>query len=70
MMLTSKAFRQLTRISKRSFCALHDYIYSNPSFHWTSPNANHSQHSACLQLAVGLTRLGENGNGASVGQLH
>jgi hypothetical protein len=70
MMLSSRDFGQFTRISKRSFYALHDYIYSNPIFHSMSPNANHSQHYVCLQLAVALTRLGENGNGANVGQLH
>lgn len=70
MALRSKDFRQLVRISKRSFCALHNYIYDNPVFHSTSRNAHHEQQPVCWQLAVGLTRLGENGNGASVGQLH
>lgn len=35
-----------------------------------SQNARHKQQPVCWQLEVGLCRLGENGNGASVGQLH
>ncbi|KAE9352636.1 hypothetical protein PF008_g5372 [Phytophthora fragariae] len=70
MALRSKDLRQLVRISKRSFCSLHNYIYDNPVFHSTSRNTHHEQQPVCWQLGVGLTRLGENGNGASVGQLH
>ncbi|KAF1779377.1 hypothetical protein GQ600_17607 [Phytophthora cactorum] len=68
--LSDKDFRQLSRISKRSFFALHNYIHDSPVFHSSSPNAHHKQQPASWHLAVALARLGENGNGASVGQLH
>ncbi|KAE9023367.1 hypothetical protein PF005_g5266 [Phytophthora fragariae] len=43
MALRSKDLRQLVRISKRSFCSLHNYIYDNPVFHSTSRNTHHEQ---------------------------
>ncbi|ETP31971.1 hypothetical protein F442_19238 [Phytophthora nicotianae P10297] len=68
--LSDKDFRQLTRISKRSFCALHNYIHDNPVFQSTSPNGHHKQQPVSWQLAMALARLSENENDASVGHLH
>eukprot|EP00644_Phytophthora_capsici_P005192 jgi/Phyca11/96240/e_gw1.1.1194.1 len=65
--LPDSDFRQLTRISKSSFAALHDYIYDNDIFHST---ATQKQRPVCIQLVVALARLGENGNAASVGEFH
>ncbi|OWZ04612.1 hypothetical protein PHMEG_00023454 [Phytophthora megakarya] len=70
MAYTELDFRQLARVSKSSFAALHDYIYDCEEFHSKDPNARRKQRSVSLQLAVGLARLGENGNGASVGEFH
>ncbi|POM71555.1 Hypothetical protein PHPALM_11861 [Phytophthora palmivora] len=68
--LREKDFRQVTRISKSSFAALHDYICGSGVFHPEGTTGPHKQRPVCVQLTVALARLGANGNTASVGEFH
>jgi hypothetical protein len=58
-------FRQIARMDRRSFWKLEAIITKNAVFR---SNSNHSQHPVWLQLVVTLERLGNHGNGISVGR--
>ncbi|ETN07891.1 hypothetical protein PPTG_12424 [Phytophthora nicotianae INRA-310] len=68
--LSENEFRQVTRVSKSSFAALHDYIGGNTVFNSGGTDAPHKQRPASVQIAVALARLGLNGNAACVGEFH
>ncbi|MBW0480627.1 hypothetical protein O181_020342 [Austropuccinia psidii MF-1] len=64
--LTSEMFNQVCRTTHESFEKLvakiqHDKIFQNSS--------KNKQHNPSIQLAAALSRLGSNGNGASLGKI-
>lgn len=63
--LPDDSFRQLSRMSKASFQFVLSEIEGHPVFRNNSP---HSQADVTLQLAVALDRLGNYGNGVSLGR--
>jgi hypothetical protein len=58
-------FKQIVRMNKDSFTRLVDLIKTHAIFHSTG---RHKQHPVWVQLMVVLSRLGCDGNGASVGR--
>ncbi|MBW0522816.1 hypothetical protein O181_062531 [Austropuccinia psidii MF-1] len=64
--LSSERFCQLCRTTHESFEKLVAKIQDDQSFQNSSQN---KQHNPAIQLAVGLSRLGSNGNGAALGKI-
>jgi hypothetical protein len=66
MTLPEPEFHQVTCTSRQGFISLLGLIQENPVFY---NNSACPQTSPTWQLAVALARLGQNGNGASIGQI-
>ncbi|MBW0548312.1 hypothetical protein O181_088027 [Austropuccinia psidii MF-1] len=64
--LSSEKFRQLCRTTHASFEKLVSQIQDYKTFQNSSQN---QQHNPEIQLALELTRLGSNGNGAALGKI-
>ncbi|MBW0463760.1 hypothetical protein O181_003475 [Austropuccinia psidii MF-1] len=64
--LSSEKFRQLCRTTHESFEKLVAQIQGDKTFQNSSQN---KQHNPAIQLAVALSRLGSNGNGAALGKI-
>ncbi|CAH7667792.1 hypothetical protein PPACK8108_LOCUS2216 [Phakopsora pachyrhizi] len=66
MQLSPSNFKQLTRTTHIAFGKLCDLLRGDSIFY---NNSRHKQIALEIQLAVGLSRLGSNGNGASIGKI-
>ncbi|CAH7676836.1 hypothetical protein PPACK8108_LOCUS11936, partial [Phakopsora pachyrhizi] len=66
MQLSPYNFKQLTRTTHIDFGKLYDLIRGDSIFY---NNSRHKQIALEIQAAVGLSRLGSNGNGASIGKI-
>ncbi|MBW0543429.1 hypothetical protein O181_083144 [Austropuccinia psidii MF-1] len=64
--LSSEKFQQLCRTTHESFEKLVAQIQADKTFQNSSQN---KQHNPAIQLAVALSRLGSNGNGAALGKI-
>ncbi|MBW0517932.1 hypothetical protein O181_057647 [Austropuccinia psidii MF-1] len=64
--LSSERFRQLCRTTHESFEKLVAQIQADKTFQNSSQN---KQHNPAIQLGVALSRLGSNGNGATLGKI-
>ncbi|MBW0563689.1 hypothetical protein O181_103404 [Austropuccinia psidii MF-1] len=64
--LSSEKFQQLCRTTHESFEKLVSKIQDDKTFQNSSQN---KQHNPAIQLAVALSRLGSNGNEATLGKI-